>query len=82
MDYVNLLPSVNKVSNPEVIKVLKLLRACLGELGQATFDTRRLSEASTLDDALMHLDSIRGTGDNTFRTDPLPLYETAEEFFY
>ncbi len=28
------------------------------------------------------LDSIWSTGANTFTTDPQPLYETAEEFFY
>ncbi len=57
MDYVNLLPLVNKISVPEVINV-KLLRLCFGERGQATFDRRRLNEATSLDDTLMHLDSI------------------------
>ncbi len=81
MDYVNLFPLVNKVSVPELIKV-KPLRLCLGEHGQATFDTRRLNEATTLDDALMHLDSIWGTRENTFPTYPQSLHETADEFLY
>ncbi len=55
MDYANPVPFVNKVSVPELIKVKRL---CLGEHGQAIFDTRRLNEATTLDDALMTLDSI------------------------
>ncbi len=81
VDYVNLLPFVNKVSVPEAIKV-KLLRLCLGEHGQTTFDTRRLDEATTLDDALIRLDSIWGTEDNTLTTYPQPIQETAEEFLY
>ncbi len=81
MDYVNLVPLVNKVSVPEVIKV-KLLRLCLGEHGQATFDTRQLNETTTLDDALMHLDSIWGTGDSTFTTYLQPHHETTEEFLH
>ncbi len=44
MDYVNLVLLVNKLSVPEIIKV-KVLRLCLGERGQATFDARRLDEA-------------------------------------
>ncbi len=50
--------------------------------GQTTFDARRLDEAITLDDALMYLDSIWGTGDNTFTSDLQPLHETAENFLY
>ncbi len=65
VDYVNLLPFVNKVSVPEVIKK-KFLRLCLGEHGQTTFDARRLDEATTLDDSVMHFDSIWGTGDRYF----------------
>ncbi len=47
-----MLTLVNKMSVPEVIK-LQLLQLCFDEHGQATFNTRRLDEASTLDDALM-----------------------------
>ncbi len=39
VDYVNPLPFVNIVSVPEAIK-MKLLRLCLGEHGQTTFDAR------------------------------------------
>ncbi len=64
MDYVNLLPLVNKVSIPEGIKV-KFLRLCLSEHRQASFDKKRLDE----DDAPMHFDRIWGTGDNISSTD-------------
>ncbi len=57
IDYLNPVPLVYKVSIPEVIKV-KLLRWCLGEHGQVTFDTRRLDEATTLGDTFMQLNSI------------------------
>ncbi len=57
VDCVNLPPFVNKISVPEDIK-MKLLRLCLGEHGQTTFDARRLDEVTTMDDALMHLVNI------------------------
>ncbi len=63
MDYVNVLPLVIKVSVPEAIK-LKLLRLFLTELGQSTFDSRRLDEASSMDKALNHLNRMWGTGGN------------------
>ncbi len=78
MDYVNLVPLVNKVFVPEVIEV-KLLRLCPSEHGQTTFDTRRLDEATTLDDALMH---IWGTGEHSFTSGVQPLHETPVEFFF
>ncbi len=81
VDYVNRLPFGNKVSALEAIKV-KLLRVCHGEHGQTTFDASQLDEDTTLDDALMHLDSIWGTGDNTFTSALQPLHETADELLY
>ncbi len=60
IDYVNILPIVNNSTLTEVLK-LKLLRLLLGENGQITFDARRLSEASTLEDALRQLNNIWGT---------------------
>ncbi len=57
MDCVNLILLLNKIPVPEIITV-KLLRLCLGEHGQGSFDTRRLGEATALGDALMHFDSI------------------------
>ncbi len=61
---------------------MKLLRFCLGEHGQTSFNKRRLDEVSTLDDALMQLASIWGTGGNNFTSGVQPLHETAEEFLY
>ncbi len=65
---VNMLPFV------KVIKV-KSLQLRAGEHGRTTLDTIRL------DDALIQVDSIWGTADNTFTTDPHPLHETGEECF-
>ncbi len=59
-DYVKLFPTVlvNKVSVLEAIKV-KLLRLCLIELGQSTFNARRLDEASSMNETLNHLNRMR-----------------------
>ncbi len=81
MDYVKLLPLINKVSVSEAIK-LKLLRLCLGELGQSTFDARRLDEASSMDEALNHLNSMWGTEDNLLTKYNQPLHEAAEDLLY
>ncbi len=54
----------SKISVAETIK-LKLLRMCLGELGQTTFEARRLDEASPMDEALNRLNRMQSTEDNT-----------------
>ncbi len=65
MNYVNLLPFINKVSITEAIK-LKLLQLCIGELGQPTFAARRLEEAPSMDEALYHLNCTWGAEYNIF----------------
>ncbi len=52
LDYVKLLPIVNRETLTEVMKLKLLL---LGENGQASFDTRRMNESSSLDDGLNNL---------------------------
>ncbi len=66
MDYVKLLPLINKVFVPEAIK-LKLLRLCLGELGQSTFDARLLHEACSIYNTLNHLNSMCYAENNIFK---------------
>ncbi len=58
MGYVKLVPLLNKVSVPDVIK---LLRSCLCAPGQSNCDTRRPDEASSVDEAVGHLNRILGT---------------------
>ncbi len=57
MDYIKLLPLINKASVLEAIK-LKLLLLSLGEFGQSTFDARRLDETSSMDETLNHLNNM------------------------
>ncbi len=72
---------VNNATLTEVLK-LKLLRLLLGENGQPSFDRRRMNEASSQDDALKQLNSIRGTEDNFFTAFNQPLNETVEDLLY
>ncbi len=81
MGYVKLLPLINKVSVLEAIK-LKLLRLCLGELGQSTFDVRRLHEASSMDETLNHLNCMWGAENNILTKINQPLHEAAESLLY
>ncbi len=59
MEYVKLLPIINKVSVPEAFK-WKLLRLFLGELGQSTFEARRLDKASLMGGARESLEQYVG----------------------
>ncbi len=67
------LPIVNKFSLTEVLK-LKLLRLLLGEN-----DARRLSEASTLEDALRQLNNFWSTDEDIFDAYFHPLYDNDED---
>ncbi len=79
MDYVKLLPLITKVSVLEAIK-LKLLRLC--ELGQPTFDARRLDGAASMDETLNHLNSMWGAENNILTKINKPLHEAAEDLLY
>ncbi len=81
VDYVNLLPIVNNSTLTEVLK-LKLLRLLLGENGQITFDARRLSEASTLEDALRQLNIFWSTDEDICDAYIHPLYDNDEDLLY
>ncbi len=81
MDYVKLLPLINKVSVPGAIK-LKLLRLCRDELGQSTFDARRLDEASSMDETLNHLNSMWGAENKTLTKINQPLHKAAANLLY
>ncbi len=61
---------------------MKLLRLLLGEKGQITFDARRLSEASTLEDALRQLTNFWSPDDNIFAAYIHPLYDSDEDLLY
>ncbi len=58
---------------------MKLLRLLLGENGQITFDARRLSEASTLEDALRQLNNFWSTDEDNFDAYIHPLYDNDED---
>ncbi len=78
MNYVKLLPLINNVSLPGVIK-LKLLQLCLGELGQPPFAARRLEEAPSMDEALYHLNCTWGAEYNIFAKNNQPLHQAVED---
>ncbi len=77
----NILPIVNNCTLTEVTK-LKLLRLLLGENGQITFDARRLSAASTLEDALIQLNNFWSTDEDIFDAYIHPLYDNDEDLLY
>ncbi len=63
---------------PETI-ILKLLRLCLGELGQSIFDSIRLEDEFPMDEALKRM---LGTEDTILTKNYQPLHETAADLFY
>ncbi len=60
LDYKDLLPTVNNTVPLIKVQKLKLLRLYLGDLGQSYFDSRRLNEEPTLEDALRQLTKLCG----------------------
>ncbi len=70
------------VNNATPIEVMVLKLLLLGENGKASFDTRRMNESSSLDDALKQLNHKLGTEDNIFGAYDHPLHETKEDLLY
>ncbi len=81
MEYVKLRPTINKVSVRDAIK-WKLLRLCLGELGQSTFEARRLDKASFMGEPRNHFNRIWGAEDNVLSRNNQPVHEAAEDLLY